>query len=125
MSILKERQKTHGEYSGVARVAQRIKDEIWSSSIPNIHQESLDMIATKMARIVNGDHNEPDHWIDIIGYAQLVLNHIKKVSPGNPVNKESPDDKAKLGIRIDERGRCYEPADDTDSRFSRHLRWSR
>lgn len=94
MNLLNEREKTHGDYADVARVAQRIKDEIWSSSIPNIHQESLDMIATKMARIVNGDHNEPDHWLDIIGYAQLVLNHIKKdrVPPGSSSIQEPSDD---------------------------------
>lgn len=92
MNLLNEREKTHGSFSDVARVAQRIKDEIWSSTIPNIHQESLDMIATKMARIVSGDHNEPDHWRDIIGYAQLVLNYIKKVQPPGSSSIQEPDD---------------------------------
>jgi hypothetical protein len=101
MNILNEREKTHGSFTDVARVAQRLKDEIWSSSIPDIHQEALDLICTKMARIVSGDHNEPDHWLDIIGYSQLVLNHIKKVPPGNPVNKETPDEPTDPGIGDD------------------------
>lgn len=83
MKILADRQKTHGEFSDVSRVAQRLKDEVWTSTIPDLHQEALDMICTKMARIVCGDHNEIDHWTDIIGYAQLVLNHIKKVPTGS------------------------------------------
>jgi hypothetical protein len=32
------------------------------------------MIANKLARIVNGDANYRDSWVDIIGYAQLVLD---------------------------------------------------
>lgn len=36
------------------------------------HQmEALDLIATKIARICNGDPDEPDHWTDIQGYARL------------------------------------------------------
>lgn len=91
MKILTQREKTHGDYNEVARVSQRLKDEVWESSIPDIHQESLDMICVKMARIVCGDHNEIDHWTDIIGYAQLVLRHIKKDVPGSSSIQE-PDD---------------------------------
>ena len=33
--------------------------------------ESMDLILTKIARILSGDPNEPDHWRDIEGYARL------------------------------------------------------
>lgn len=33
--------------------------------------ESLDLILTKIARILSGDPNEPDHWRDIEGYARI------------------------------------------------------
>lgn len=90
MNILNEREKTHGSFSDVSRVAQRLKYEVWSSSIPDIHQEALDMICTKMARIVCGDHNEPDHWTDIMGYAKLVLKTLA-VPPGSST-KGTPDE---------------------------------
>lgn len=35
------------------------------------HQESIDMILTKISRIVSGNPSEPDHWDDIAGYAFL------------------------------------------------------
>ena len=35
-------------------------------------RESLIVIAQKIARILNGNPNEPDHWHDIAGYATLV-----------------------------------------------------
>lgn len=94
MKILDEREKTHGSFSEVSRVAQRLKDEVWSASIPDLHQEALDMICTKMARVVCGDHNEIDHWRDIIGYATLVMNDItKKVVPSGESTKGTPDEK--------------------------------
>lgn len=77
MNLLNEREKTHGSFKEVSRVAQRLKDEIWSSSLPDIHQEALDMICTKMARIVCGDHNEIDHFRDISGYATLVVHYLE------------------------------------------------
>jgi hypothetical protein len=41
-------------------------------------RESLDMISNKIARIVNGNPSEPDHWIDIAGYATLIANRLIK-----------------------------------------------
>lgn len=96
MNLLNEREKTHGDFEDVSRVAQDFKTIIWAMQethgLPWLHKEALEMICTKIARIVCGDHNEIDHWQDVVGYAQLALNHIKKESPGNPVNKETPDE---------------------------------
>jgi hypothetical protein len=137
MSILKERQKTHGEYANLAFVAQSMKNILRDApnynSLSPVQRESVDLIATKLARIVCGNASEPDHWIDGAGYFQLVLNELqnKNTAPGNPVNKESPD-----GIRykctevFDEFTRTTEP-DGTVSitgsvpRFSKHLNWNR
>lgn len=77
---LQERDKTHGSYSNVASVAQRIKDIIRGndSNLGQVHKESLDLIATKIARILCGNPNDADHWLDIAGYATLVHNIISK-----------------------------------------------
>ena len=32
------------------------------------------MIATKVARILNGDATDPEHWNDVAGYARLRAN---------------------------------------------------
>jgi hypothetical protein len=40
-------------------------------------REALDMICSKMARIMNGDPNYVDSWEDIAGYATLVANRLK------------------------------------------------
>ncbi len=42
-------------------------------------REGLDMIANKIARILNGDPNYADSWHDIAGYATLVEKRIEQV----------------------------------------------
>lgn len=80
--ILEEREKTHGPYTITAAVSQSIKAALHLSPAnrPYIARESLDMIAGKMARIVSGNWREIDHWQDIIGYAQLVIDEINKAN---------------------------------------------
>ena len=75
MKILKQRAKTHGNYANVAHTAQTLKtlfrEHDSFEHLPETQRESLDMIATKIARILNGNAAEPDHWLDIAGYATL------------------------------------------------------
>lgn len=95
MKVLQQREKTHGDYYEVSRVSQALKEALRMGPIhevPKLHRESLEMICVKMARMVCGDHNEADHLTDIIGYAQLVLNHIKKVHPGSSSIQEPSDE---------------------------------
>ena len=80
--ILEERESTHGSYKDSATVAQDLKRCIWyyvmehKECLPDDMQQSLDMICSKIARIICGNHNEIDHWNDIAGYSQLVINHL-------------------------------------------------
>tara|TARA_R110000796_G_scaffold9084_1_gene31252 strand:- start:27 stop:287 length:261 start_codon:yes stop_codon:yes gene_type:complete len=77
---LDQREKQHGDYLKVATVAQSIKDALdWQQGkLSPVQRESLDMIVTKMARIVCGDPNIIDHWLDIEGYARLVRNILEE-----------------------------------------------
>lgn len=75
MKILKTRAKTHGDYREVAHTSQTLKN-LWRAHdgferLSEAQRESLDMIAVKVARILNGNAAEPDHWLDIAGYATL------------------------------------------------------
>lgn len=75
--VLRERATNYGDYSKVAQVAHYIKSAIYLGpnykNLSPAQAESLDMIASKIARIVNGDTSYEDNWIDIIGYATLAL----------------------------------------------------
>lgn len=77
--ILEEREKYYGDFVSCSRISQKIKDcinEAPQSNIEPHHREALDMIALKMARIVNGDPNCTDSWLDIAGYATLIVEII-------------------------------------------------
>lgn len=82
--ILEQRKNTHGDFTSVADIAQELKDTMrdgcnWASSeMSNPQYEALEMMCSKMARILCGNPNEPDHWRDIAGYATLVANELQK-----------------------------------------------
>jgi len=79
---LGQREKRYGDYVKVAATAQWLKDimragDSWSGMEPYM-QESLDLIANKLARIVNGDPFYDDSWHDVSGYAKLVEIELTK-----------------------------------------------
>ena len=41
-------------------------------SLDDMQRETLEMVATKIGRILSGNPHEVDHWKDIAGYAQLI-----------------------------------------------------
>ena len=42
-------------------------------------REALEMLALKIARILNGDPNYADSWHDVAGYATLVADRLQGV----------------------------------------------
>jgi len=79
---LDTRGNRYGEYHNVSTTAQQLKEILrdgasWSIMEPYM-QESLDLIANKLARIVNGDPFYDDSWHDVGGYAKLVEIEIAK-----------------------------------------------
>lgn len=82
-AILDERHKTHGLFIDTAHCSQSLKEVIQMFLEGNDRllfadqQESLDLICTKIARIVIGDADNVDSWRDIAGYAQLVVDRLE------------------------------------------------
>jgi hypothetical protein len=78
--ILAERGKTHGNFEANALVAQRLKEVFHSSptwaTMTDAMRESLDMQALKLSRILTADPFYKDNWIDLSGYAQLVVKSL-------------------------------------------------
>lgn len=69
--LLVEREKMHGSFQRTASIAQALKSALDYNQMDNRQCEALDLICTKIARIVSGNAKEPDHWLDIAGYAKL------------------------------------------------------
>jgi hypothetical protein len=89
-TILKDRQKQHGNYQDRADLTIDLQNSIDSyrhcidDHLPFYQLDALRMICVKMARIVNGDNNYADHWADIAGYSQLVMDVIQSQSESSP-----------------------------------------
>jgi transposase-like protein len=81
--ILNERAATYGSFISVSLFAQEMKELIRSAldeqnaGLQADHQEALDMISSKIARIITGDSQHIDSWIDIAGYATLVADRLQ------------------------------------------------
>ena len=82
-AVLSARGSRYGRFEDHARVTQRLKGVLEERiterglELSFDQQEALDMICHKLGRIVNGDPNYDDSWIDIAGYAQLVADRLR------------------------------------------------
>ena len=83
--VLTERGNRYGKFTGHAEVTQMLKAVISTAlskrnkTLAPDQQEALDMICHKIGRIVNGDPDYADSWVDIAGYAQLVADRLDGV----------------------------------------------
>jgi len=80
-ATLAERGSRYGQFIGHANICQYLKDAMrrlkkWDS-LADDQKEALEMIQHKVARILNGDPNYADNWIDIAGYATLVADRLE------------------------------------------------
>lgn len=82
-ATLDERGSRYGKFKTHAEIAQMIKSVMFNSRndlrLEADQREALEMIAHKIARIINGDPNYADSWIDIAGYAKLVSDRLQGV----------------------------------------------
>ena len=82
--VLEERDKRYGDTSFYHRASnsQALKQIARSAKyyecLSVLEKEALDMILHKIARIVGGEINRKDSWLDIAGYAELVLKELYK-----------------------------------------------
>lgn len=80
-ATLTERGNRYGVFADHALVTQAIKSAMIDSKnwnrLDDDMKESLEMIAHKIGRILNGDPHYHDSWHDIIGYTKLVADRLE------------------------------------------------
>ncbi len=80
---LTDRGNKYGPFIGHAEVTQRLKrvmaEELAKrgKALADDQWEALEMIAHKIGRIINGDPDYDDSWVDIAGYAKLVSDRLQ------------------------------------------------
>ena len=79
--VLQQRGDRYGSYPTHALISQDLKTTMQKYSgyerLSVDQKESLEMIAHKIARILNGDPNYDDSWVDIAGYATLIAKRLQ------------------------------------------------
>lgn len=96
-AVLNERGTRYGDFSNHARLAQRLIRSLTQFSysidngpeyppsvivpwdnLPAVHRQALTTICDKISRVLSGDCNYADNWVDIQGYARLVEERLPK-----------------------------------------------
>lgn len=83
--ILGQRAKTYGSFRDNACLAQALKRSMadhaqdLGKTFADDQWEALEMISTKISRIVTGDPDSIDQWDDIAGYATLIADRLRGV----------------------------------------------
>lgn len=92
--ILAERGKRYGSFMGNASISQELKSVMWRQDkyldLSLDQREALEMIAHKIARILNGDPNYVDNWVDIAGYAKLVSDRLSNQLTAEESARQNP-----------------------------------
>jgi len=79
-AVLNQRGSRYGKFKDGADIMQELKSVMrstggWGNLSPS-QREALEMIQHKIGRILNGDPNYDDNWIDISGYSKLVADEL-------------------------------------------------
>lgn len=91
-AILAERERRYGKFLELAKISQSLQAVMRHANsrldkMQPDQREALEMIAHKIARILNGDPDYLDNWIDIAGYATLVANRLQERGRETEINE--------------------------------------
>ena len=91
-SVLSERGSRYGTLMGNATISQGLKEILHNSTnweaMPPDMKEALHMIVHKISRIVEGDFEYDDSWIDISGYSTLIVERLHKDMKQREIERE-------------------------------------
>jgi hypothetical protein len=82
-ATLDARAVDYGKFIEGAEVMQMLKRVVQvalnnrDKTLAHDQAEAMDMIIHKIGRIINGNPDVVDHWLDIAGYAQLVADRLE------------------------------------------------
>jgi hypothetical protein len=80
-ATLAERGLRYGTFTGHAKITQDLKSIMHTHkgwvNLADDQKEALEMVAHKVGRVLNGDPNWADSWVDIAGYSKLVADRLE------------------------------------------------
>ena len=82
-TVLDSRAKDYGKFIEGAEIMQMLKRLVHNyiedrgTPLAFDQREAIDMIIHKLGRIINGNPDKVDHWVDIAGYSTLVADRLQ------------------------------------------------
>ena len=82
-TVLDSRAKDYGKFIEGAEIMQMLKRlvhnyiEARGTPLAFDQREAIDMMIHKLGRVINGNPDKVDHWVDIAGYATLVADRLQ------------------------------------------------
>ena len=82
-AILDSRAKDYGKFIEGAEIMQMLKRLVHNyieqrqTPLAFDQREAIDMIIHKLGRIINGNPDKVDHWVDVAGYSTLVADRLR------------------------------------------------
>jgi len=106
---LLDRACKYGNFEDTAKRSARIYNSMLNGAPDfvkdkdlSVYYEALHAIAVKIARLVTGQINDGDSWLDIAGYAMLVHQQIEAEQGAKSARHAADDDKAMIEEMYDE-----------------------
>ena len=92
-TVLSARRDKYGPFINNATISQDLKEILhkstnWEAMPPDM-KEALHMIVHKISRIVEGDFNYDDSWIDISGYSTLIVERLHNLGIVSSLKEDS------------------------------------
>ncbi len=81
-NVLADRGQQYGDFGPQAMLSQALKGMVYQHAqfmgvqLNPVQREGIEMIMHKIARIANGNPDNPDSWLDISGYARIVHDRL-------------------------------------------------
>lgn len=80
--VLTDRAKTHGDFAEGAEFCQDVmrsaeKRPGWSI-MSDVQKEGFHHIIQKLQRAVCGDPNFEEHWLDVMGYVERIIEDMRR-----------------------------------------------
>ncbi len=77
---LAQRGSQYGKFIDQSKISEAIKAVMHAGpswgDMASDQREAMDMIAVKIARLLNGNPNHIDSWVDISGYSMLISKRL-------------------------------------------------
>lgn len=99
--VIQQRRGRYGPLIESGEVAMKLEDYLRSlpgwERLAYDQREALAMVMHKISRIMCGDPNYDDSWVDIAGYVQNVVNRLREEQQAKaeeaPFSVPTPDDR--------------------------------